>query len=101
MVKTRAAEGGKQEKLRWTRGSGRHRGVQVKEEELGGRIDTYPALLLSSCQPRDWSGLGWALLSRWGRATQNHTPKDEKKGSKRKVWRGKGDGEVKEEETGK
>lgn len=67
----------------------------MKEEVLGDRrgIDTYPALLLSSSQPLDWPGLGWALLSRWGRATQNHTPKDRKKGRKEKYgkksrWRG-------------
>lgn len=39
-------------------------------------IDTYLALLLSSSQPLDWPDLGWALLSRWGRATQNHMPKE-------------------------
>lgn len=39
-------------------------------------IDTYPALLLSSSQPPDWPVLGWALLSHWGRATQNHTPEE-------------------------
>lgn len=58
---------------------------EVKEEELEGRrgIDTYPALLLSSSQPLDWPVLGWALLSHWGRATQNHTPKER---GGRKKW---------------
>lgn len=67
---------------------------EVKEEELEGRrgIDTYPALLLSSSQPLDWPVLGWALLSHWGRATQNHTPKE--RGRKREV-----DGGGKEKET--
>lgn len=56
------------------------------EEELVGRrgTDTYPALLLSSSQPLDWPVLGWALLSHWGRATQNHTPKYGKKWRKGK-----------------
>lgn len=44
--------------------------------------DTHPALMLSSSQPLDSSGLGWALLSHWDRATQNHMPKDWKKGGK-------------------
>lgn len=65
--------------------------MEVKEVKLGKRrgTDTYPALLLSSSQPLDWSGLCWALLSHWGRATQNHTPKEGKKGRKGKVWREK------------
>lgn len=69
----------------------------MKEEELRGRrgIDTYPALLLSSSQPLDWPGLGWALLSHWGRATQNHTPKEGEKGREGKVWREKLMGEYK------
>lgn len=37
-------------------------------------VDTYRALLLSSSQPPDCPGLGWALLAHWGRATQNHKP---------------------------
>lgn len=37
-------------------------------------VDTYRALLLSSSQPLDCPGLGWALLAHWGRATQNHKP---------------------------
>lgn len=37
------------------------------------RVLPLPALLLSSSQPLDWPGLGWAQLSHWGRATQNHT----------------------------
>lgn len=45
-------------------------------------IHTYPALLLSSSQPLDWPGLGSALPSHWGRATQNHTPKEGVKGRK-------------------
>lgn len=45
---------------------------EVKREQL--LVHTYPALLLSSSQPLDWPGLGWALRSHWDRATQNHTP---------------------------
>lgn len=61
---------------------------EVKEEELEGRrgIDTYPALLLSSSQPLDWPVLGWALLSHWGRATQNHTPKERGGRGGREKW---------------
>lgn len=71
---------------------GRYKDREVKEKELGGGsrgIDTYPALLLSSSQPLDWPGLGWALLSHWGRATQNHMPKEGKKGRKEEKsrWR--------------
>ncbi len=54
---------------------------EVKEEEKKRRsIETYPALLLSSSQPLDWPGLGWALLPHWGRVTQNHPPTERKRG---------------------
>lgn len=69
----------------------------MKEEKLRKKrgIDTYPALLLSSSQPLDWSGLCWALLSHWGRATQNHMPKE---GKERKSVEGKVDAGGKEKE---
>lgn len=56
----------------------------MREEE--GREDTYPALLLSSSQLLDWSGLGWILRSHWGRATQNRRPKERKMGKKKQRW---------------
>lgn len=56
----------------------------MEEVGVGG---TYPALLLSSFQLLDWSGLGCILCSHWGRATQNRRPKEQKTGKKRKVWK--------------
>lgn len=47
-------------------------------------VCTYPALLLSSSQPLDWPGLGWALRSHWDRVTQNHKPTE---GERRKETR--------------
>lgn len=72
--------------IRWTDTSGRV--GEGKKEELEGLrgIHTYPALLLSSSQPLDWPGLGWALLSHWGRATQSHMPTE---GREKEVRRGK------------
>lgn len=57
----------------------------------GRGVDTYPALLISSSQPVDWSGLGWALLSHWGRATQSHTPNRREEGREEKGVERKGD----------
>lgn len=55
-------------------------------EEVGvGGGGTYPALLKSSFQLLDWSGLGGILRSHWGRATQNRRPKEQKMGKKKKV----------------
>lgn len=56
----------------------------MRVERLRGREDTYPALLLSSSQLLDWSGLGWILRSHWGRATQTRRPKERKMGKKKK-----------------
>lgn len=63
---------------------------------------TYPALLLSSSQLLGWSGLGWILRSRWGRATQTRRPtqsrrrerRSRRKGGRKERW-GEGGGNKK------
>lgn len=100
-----AGERGRQRRLKEVDGKKEKTDEEVERGAEGGRgADTYPALLLSSCQPLDWSVLGWARRSRWGRATQNHTPvggfleqggEEEKEG----VEGGEGEGgEVRKEE---
>lgn len=50
----------------------------------GGRYLPCPAAM-------DWSGPGWALLSHWGRATQNHRPARREEGKEEKSVERKGD----------
>lgn len=81
-------------RMQWTEGGGVEKLSSSWRGSYRGE-HTYRALLLSSSQPLDWPGPGWALLplwplrSHWGRATQNHTPgTKEAEGRKKERIRG-------------